>query len=619
MNHAMHSKGGIDPVDTSIVGGGRKNIGEVKRRPRQVRGKSSSKELRDHELCVAFVDLVGFSAKMHADEDGTIRKWADLRETVLLPLLDQFGGTFIKSTGDGILATFPNARDGALWSQASQKQAREHRQGLAMRIALNFCRVVEDGSDIAGDGVNIAARLQEHAAAGGVIATERISRALGDAPGIELRPIGQIRLRKLGAPIDAYELVTDGRPAAIEIAHEAQIPSIAVLPFRNLKGTRADDYFGAGLVEDIIVSLSSLRQLTVISRSSTIAFAQQSVDPLDVGNVLGVRYVLDGAVRRSGRKLRVRVHIWDAETKEMVFGDQREFTDADTFKIQDEIVEFTVSRIVPNVNAAERRRALRKRPGSFTAYDLCLRALDLIGSLEQEKFDRAYEYLTQANIQDPSFAMPLAWMARWHGLRIGQGWSSNREADAVQAAERAQQAIRLDSQNALALATFGHVQSYLYGDFDTAIGFLDRAREASPSSSVACLFSSVTLSSLGRNDEAMAMAERALRLSPFDENLYTYYAFLGIVHYDAGDFETAIKWLSRSIVENPRYTTCLRTLAVSMVAAGRTEEARAVVSRHNELEPDFRLTHYRKAHRLYKDPERAELFRDRLRVAGVPE
>lgn len=570
-------------------------------------------------LCVSFVDVVGFSALMHDDEEGTIHKWADLRDEVVLPLLASHDGTLVKLTGDGIFATFADAVSGARWSHEVQRQARQRRQGLALRISINFCHVFRDGSDLQGDGINIAARLQEHAASGGIIITQAVVDEIADHLDLAIRPLGPVVLRKMRKSIKAYELITDGRPVIQRTSQDSEMPSIAVLPFQSLSGETDDEYFSAGLVEDIVTSLSSLRDLTVISRSSTLAFARQAVDPRVVGDVLGVRYMIAGTVRRSPNRIRISTQLLDTETGEQVFSERRDFSEHDMFQVQDEIVESTLRRLMPGLRAAERRRAMRKRPVSFTAYDLYLRAIDLIGSLERADFESAYTYLNQAIERDPSFATALAWLARWHTLRVGQGWSEDPRRDAEQAAECAMRAIRLDEQNALALAIYGHVQSYLFGDYETAITYLDQARATNPNSSTAWLLSSVTLSSLGRNKEAVDAAERALRLSPFDQSLFAYYAFLGIVYYDAGAFEKAISWLSRSLAENPRYTTSLRTLIVALVAAGRIEKARDIAKEFMKLEPGFRISTYRQALRLYQDPAQSEAFRERLRAARIPE
>lgn len=568
-------------------------------------------------LCVCFVDVVGFSAMMQAEEAATFTRWTGLRDGLVLPLLTEFGGTLVKSTGDGILATFRDPVDAVRWSRELQIRARQRRQSLALRVSLNYCNVLRDGSDLLGNGVNIAARLQDFAAAGGVILTEAVQERIARLAEFEMRSLGALKLRNIASAVRAFELVTDGRYQAEAVPGPAQLPTIAVMPFDS--PAAADEYFASGIAEDIAQRLSRHSELTVVSRSSTLAFARQDFDPRTVGEALGVAYLIAGRLRRCGSRLRISAELLDTEHGQILASLRREFEEAEMFAVQDEIVETALAHLLPEMLAAERRRSLRKWPSSLTAYDDYLRALDLMGGLERDPFEQARTYLDRAIEADPGFSAPLAWAARWHTLRIGQGWSSDKRADAQQAAELAKRAIRIDETDALALATFGHVHSYLFGDFDAALEYLDRARAANPSSSIAWLLGSVTLSSVGRHEEAIAAAERALRLSPFDQRLFIHYAFLGTVHYDAGHPEEAVRWLSRSLVENPRYTSALRTLAVAQVAAGQVQHARQTMARLLALEPGFSLDAYRKDHRHYRDTRASDLFCARLSDAGAPD
>lgn len=569
--------------------------------------------------CVGFVDVVGFSQMMQSDEDRTYQRWASLRSEILIPLLKQHDGQLVKSMGDGLLVTFEQAADGVRWVRDVQMQSRRRRHGLMLRAALNYCRVLRDEGDLIGDGVNIAARLQEHAPVGGALLTDSVREQITDHPEFIMRPLGTLALRKMERPVEAFELVTDGRPATIVPPGRASLPSIAVMPFSSADGPESHRYFAAGIVEDIISRLSRMKDLTVISRSSTMAFANQSADPQALASVLGVRYVISGVLRHADQRYRLSVELLDTRNGQVLANLSRDFSGTDTFAVQDDIVDAALSHLLPGLRSAERRRSLRKAPSSFTAYDSYLQALDLIGTLQVDAFREAREHLQRSMDGDPTFSPPFAWAARWHSLNVGQGWSDDPAGDSEHAAVLAQQAIRIDDLDARALATFGHVQAYLMGDFDTAISYHDRARQANPNSSTAWLLSSVTLSSIGRVDEAIKSAERALRLSPFDPHLFQYYIFLGIVHYDAERYESAIKWLSMGLAENPRYTTGLRTLIVAHEALGQHEAARMAAARVLALEPGFSLSRFRKSHRLYSDPAKAELFIERLGRAGLPE
>ena len=605
-------------VSCASVGQTSEQTGRPKSSPDAGFNPLDPKQQSSANLCVAFVDVVGFSAQMNADERGTFKRWTDMRGAVILPLLARHGGTLIKSTGDGILATFDASQPAVEWSIELQALARQRRQGMALRVSLNFCTVLWDGVDLLGNGVNVAARLQEHASPGGVILTQSVQDEIDGNPAFETVALGPVTLRKIGEIPSAFELKTDGRHQGQQEA-QTHRPSIAVMPFVNIGGRQEDDYLAAGVVEDIVVSLSGHRDLTVISRSSTLAFAHQPISPKEVGAVLGVRYLITGTLRRSGDRLRISALLLDTTSGQQLASLRRDFEAKDMFSVQDEIVETALVKLLPQMQSAERRRAMRKWPASLSGYDNYLKGLDLIGSLKPDDFDTARVHLERAIEIDPSFSSSLAWAARWYSLRIGQGWSHDPVGDSAQAEALSMRALRCDESNALALATYGHVRSYLFGEYAQAMHYFDRAKDANPNSSTVHLLASVTLSSLGRNEEAIQSAERALRLSPFDQWLFIHYVFLGVVHYDAGNFEQALTWLSRGMAENDRYTTALRTMAVTQVALGDETGAHATVAKLLEREPDFRLSRYKDTRKLYSDPKQAELFRLRLRAAGAPE
>jgi len=399
--------------------------------------------------------------------------------------------------------------------------------------------------------------------------------------------------------------------------HEG-LPSIAVLPFQNLSGEQMDDYFADGIVEDIIISLARLRELLVICRGSTLAYRGPRVDLREVRRALEVRYVLEGRVRRSPKVVHVSMQLLDTDSGARLWADTAEVTPSELFKVQDEIVERVVAQIAPNVRAVELRAALRKRPESFSAYDWMLRGLHIMNMLDIDHFLRAREFLNQAMAEDPNFAMPVAWAARWHSLYIGQGWSANPTQDAATAGDFAARAIKLDGQNALALATYGHVKSFLFHDCESALPYFDRALAACPNSSVAWLLSSGTLSYMGRGEEAIKHAKHALRLSPVDRSLFYYYHFLNLAYYAGGYYEEAVKWGRMARNENPMYTGGLRYLAASLTAVGRIEETREVAAQLRRLEPEFRLGRFARIQPFWV-PELGSRYIEHLRKAGLPE
>jgi adenylate cyclase len=574
---------------------------------------------------IAFVDIVGYSILMARDETRTHQRWMAVLDEVIRPQLNQHNGRLVKSTGDGVLVEFSSAFDATDWARQVQRSVHsvaadsDETLPFALRIAVHLGDVITTREDIYGDNVNVAARLQEYAEPGGIVLSEVVHDLVRGTIGTQARDLGPLELKNFEKPVRAFALEPEVRGIKIPLRPgRSKLPSIAVLPLLNVGNDPADDYFCDGIVEDVTLSLAGLHELMVISRGSTLAYRGRRPDPREVGRALGVRYVLTGSVRRSDRVVRVSVELCDANTGISLWGEKAEFPPGDLFDVQDRVVERIVVGIAPNVRAAELRGAMRKKPGSFTAYDNTLRALHIINSLDKQTFLQARRYLDDAMEEDPSFAMPVAWAARWHSLFVGQGWSSTPGEHRVKAVELASKAIELDGQNALALATFGHLRSYLFHDYDTALIYFDRALAACPNYSLAWLLSSATLSYIGRSEQALSHAEHALRLSPLDRSLFYYYNFLGIANYASSNYEAAVKWGRMSASENPMYTANLRYLAAGLAALGQLDEAREVAKNLLKLEPDFRLSTFERTRQPFRVPELKEKYIEHLSKAGLP-
>jgi adenylate cyclase len=588
----------------------------------KVFGNAPSELRQDRRLvAVAFVDIVGYSVLMAEDESRTHDRWMRVLAEIIRPASHRHRGRIVKSTGDGVLSEFPSALDAVEWAREVQRLLRKEQQDarpITLRISVHLGDVYTVDDDIYGDGVNVAARLQEYAEPGGIVLSEAVHDLVRGSLAQVARDLGLLQLKNFDNPVRAYALDPEG-PGAGGPARmrPTQLPSIAVLPLVNMGGDPDDDYFADGVVEDIIVSLAGLRELVVIARTSALTVRRQHADPREVGRALGVRYVLTGSVRRSAQQVRVSVRLHDVQSGASIWGETTETPPGELFELQDRIVQRIVAGIAPHVRSRELHNALRKRPGSVTAYDYTLRGLDLIHQLEKSAFMQAREYLNSAMAEDPSFAMPFAWAARWHSMLIGQGWSKDRRKDSETGAELAEKAIALDPQNALALAAYGHLRSFLFHDYDTALVYFDRALAACPNSALAWILSSATLSYIGSAEQAIRHAEYAIRLSPFDQWLFQYYMFLALAHYADGAYEEAVKWNRMSLSENPRYTSTLRLQTASLAALDRLDEARAIAARLIAFEPGFALSEYA-ARQPFRDPAFAKKFIENLRNAGLP-
>jgi adenylate cyclase len=590
-------------------------------------GEEGAAPISRRLAAVAFLDIVGYTILMASDENRTHRRWMKILDEIIRPRISQYRGRLVKLTGDGVLVEFSSALDAVEWAQDIQRSApsaqiESDRQSpsIAMRIAINLGDIIATEFDIYGDGVNVAARLQEHAEPGGVLLSESVYDVVRGTVGALARDLGYLQLKNLEKPVRVYAVSVDAPTIVVPSRrHRENLPSIAVLPLQNLGGDPADDYFADGIVEDIIMSLAGLHELFVISRASTIKYRGPLPDPGEVGRALGARYVFFGSVRRSDRLVRVSIQACNSETGETMWGDVVEVAPGELFDLQDQIVQKIVAGIAPNVRKTELRNAMRKRPESFTAYDYSLRAMQIINSLDKETFLRAREFLEKAIAEDQHFAMPVAWAARWRSLYVGQGWSRNPSEDAVTAIQLAARAIELDGQNALALATFGHLKSFLFHEYDGAQIYFDRALAACPNHALAWILSSATLSYIGEAEEAVSRARHALRLSPFDQSLFSFYMFLNLAFYAKGEFEESVKWGRMSFNENSLYTANHRILIAGLVGLGRLEEARDVAARMIGIEPEFRLKTYERTRQPFRDAQIRERYMEHLRAAGLPE
>ena len=572
-----------------------------------------------HLAAIVFADVVGYSRLMATEERATFARWSALYRGVLKPEAERLNGRIGDLRGDGAVLEFASVPNAVEWAQAvhagAAKSGTVVAPPLALRVAIHMGEVFASVDGLFGDVVNLTARLQEHAAPGGTVVSAAVAETLCGALREELIDLGLLRFKNDDRPFHAYSLgAHTGTPQPRRLG---ELPSIAVLPLRNVGGNPADDYFAAGIMDDVILSLSGLRELAVIARGSTTADALPA-EPQAAGRALDVRYVLGGSLQRIGPALRIATQLTEVATGRALWADRQDGREEEVFDLQDRIVGRIVAGMAPNIRASELRDTLRKRPESLTAYDRTLRAMHLIYSLDRETSQRAKVYLDEAMAEDPGFPLPMAYAAWWHVLWIGQGWVDDVAAATARAFDLSTRAIALDPGHALSLASHGHMLSFLRREHEAAMVFFDRALEACPNHAFAWMWSSGTLAYLGRGTEAVARAEQALRLSPLDQARYLYETRLGLAHYAQGDYAQAARWGLRARSENPGFTANLRILAAALSAAGQREEAAQVAAELMALEPQFRLGAYATGLQPFADPDIRERFLRNLHEAGLP-
>jgi adenylate cyclase len=577
-------------------------------------------------VAVLAADVVGYGRLTEAHEESTHGWLMRLRSEVLDPGVAAHRGRVIKNTGDGFLAMFDSAHEATQCALALQRSVisktaeQPPDQRISFRMAVNIADAIIEKDDIYGDGVNVAARLQAYSEPGGVVVSGAVAEQIGSGLGVGAIDLGDLILRNHARPVRVFALrVQAALPRLIGDAFSGSEPrpSIAVLPFRKHQTDPEESYFADGVVEVIINALAALKELFVISRGSTLGYAGATVDARAIGRELGVRYVLYGSLRRSRGRVRIGTELSDTETGTIIRADQYDGRLDELFELQDRISSNVVKTIAPNVQERELVRALRKHPQNMTAYDLVLQALDLLYRMDADSFSRARGLLQQAISHDPAYAPAYSYTAYWYIFRVGEIGSADPEADSAAGARYAAAAIERDPNDALALAIYGHVQSFLLKRYDRAVSYLDRALQAGPSSAMAWTMSSATRGFIGDGLLAIQHAEQGLRLSPLDARLFWHEGILAQAHYVNGEYEKAVAWAYSAVARNNSIRFTHRTLIASLAALGRVDEAAGTARRLLNVQPDFKLGPYEKTC-AFQGTILKEWI-ERLRAGGLPD
>lgn len=580
-----------------------------------------------HRLrAVLFADVVDSVRLGQLDQEGTIRRWRDYVAAVGREEIPRAGGRIVKNTGDGLLVEFSGAAaavDAALAMQARIERGNEDlasEKQAHLRIGIHFADILTDGVDLYGDGVNLAARLMDLGRAQEIIVSAAVRDQLTDGLGVKIEDLGERRLKGVERPVRAFRAWPQGPLPARSperSRHAGDRPSIAVLPFRNVAPDPANEFLGDMIADGVIAHLSRLTELFVISRLSTTPFRGQSHEPRSVAEVLGVRYVLSGTMHASGNRLRLSAELTEAENGEVIWAERFEGGLADLFDLQEQLSRDISQRVVPHLRQRELRRVRFARPENLTAYERTLRAIDHLHRSSPEDLEQARMLLEGAIASDSRYGIAYAWLARWHVLRVGQGWSPDRAGDIAAANRHAETALDIDEMDPWALSVHGLVSGYLSKDMETAIVTFDQALALNPSEASAWVWSTVSYAWLGRGVEAVGRSHRAIELSPFDPHMYIFLSLSGTAHAVAGQFDEAIDLCRRSLRRNRMYLATHRLLVISLALSGRVDEARKATAELLTLEPELTVSRFRQRYPGSASAH-AEIFCAALAMAGVP-
>jgi adenylate cyclase len=617
-------------------------------------------------------DVVGYSRLMEADEAGTHARLKALRQDLIEPAIARHKGRVVKLTGDGALAEFPSAVGAVLAAAEIQRAVAEHEAGLppderiAFRIGINLGDVIIEADDIYGDGVNIAARLEALAEAGGICVSRTVYNQVKGKVDFGFAPAGEHRVKNISEPVSVYRAVLDGArwlptrgssafwrrgtvaavaaglaailaggalwtfypwptpPASVVASSEPlklpSKPSVAVLPFGNLNNDPDEELFIDGLTNDIITDLSKFSTLFVIAANSTFQYKGKAVNVKDVARDLGVRYVLEGSVQRSDDTLRINAQLIDATTGAHVWAERYDRPAKDFFAVQSEITRNIVGVVSPlaegrgKLQKQELERIGRTATENLQAYDYFLQGMVYMDKGTREDNFRSREMFEKAIALDLGYARAYGKNTWTYLLEYANGWSDEPERAFQKAMEMADTAVAVDPNESW--AHYGLGSAYIWRkQYDLGIQSFQKAHELNPNEATILADYAWALANAGRPDEALPLIQNAMRLNPYHPPFYEG-DVLWRVHFVAGRYQEALDALLQ--ITGAPYHARYRKLAATYPYLGRMEEARAAMAKFRELEPQASIELYARTE-PFKRKDDLERYLDGLRKAGLPE
>jgi adenylate cyclase len=576
---------------------------------------------------VAFADVAGWSRLVEKSDIDALLSWKALRRELIEPKVEEHGGRLLEVAGDAVLIEFSSAVAAVTWAMETQRSLKAKHDDdtaveLSVRIGINVEDVIVDEDKLIGDGVNIASRIHQFASPGEIIVTAAVHGYVWNKMPVSFSDLGERALKNISRPVQIFRVEATEHSLRIPLQSQPHLawtrrPGIAVLPFRNLGGNPEEGYFGEGMTEDIISGLSRSRALYVIARNSTLRYRDYQMDARDIASELGVRYIVQGSVRRQTARLRISAELIDAVDNRTVWADKFDGANEEIFDIQDRIAGRIVGIIEPRLYEMEAKRAMGKHPENLDAYECVLRALALLYSFNEAEFAEAGRYLQRAVRLDPGYAQAHAYLAWWYNLAAGERRSTDPVEDAEKAERASKTAIDLDPSDAFALAVAAHIQAFLHKKLDPAVEMFDRALLLNENSAFAWGISGSTYCFLGRPNDAMERLRNAWRLSPFDPLNFFFWTVAGIAEFVAGRYDQSIGWLRKAQRVNTRFVACHRTLAAALAHSGDIEAAKEVAQQLLRIEPRFTVSNFVSWYPLRKDDDRERLATG-LKLAGLP-
>jgi adenylate cyclase len=565
-------------------------------------------------------DVVGYSALMQRAEEATYAEFERLKRELIGPSLSRHEGRLIKTTGDGALVEFASPLAAMRCAVEIQDHLASGSSPLRLRVGLNLGDVIvgQDG-ELYGDGINIAVRLEGVADPGGVLISEKVYSEVEGKLDVRFEDRGEQQLKNISKPIRAYAVLAGTYSALTESLGAApplpDKPSIAVLPFENMSGDPEQEYFADGMVEEIITALARFKSLFVIARNSSFAFKGKAVDIKEVGRRLGVRYALEGSVRKASGKIRITGQLIDAVTGTHIWADRFERDLTDVFALQDEVTAAVVSAIQPKLLQAEIAMATRRRPENLTAYEFYLRAMQQSYLTTREGVAETLRLAHRALELDPRFGLVAALAGFCHMRNVTLGYADDPQLERKEAVRLLRLALSVDDGDPDTLVYASAISAWMVGDRESEIEMADRAVALNPNSSLAWGCRGWVYKIAGLSEEAVRSFEYAIRMSPIDPLLHRGFVGMAMAFIELRRFDEAIVAGKKALRQTPSYSTAHRCLASAFAHLGRDAEAGEAAARMLEVDPDFTIS----AFITRGGQTNAKLYIEGLRKAGLPE
>jgi len=593
----------------------------------------SSEHVERRLAAILAADVAGSCRLIGIDEEGTLAQLKALRKTLFDPKIAEHHGRVVKNTGDGAIAEFASVVDAVRCADEIQRGMAEQNidvpqdKRIELRIGIHVGDIIIEENDIFGDGVNIAVRLEGIAEPGGISISDDARRQIRGKVDATFEDLGPQSLKNIAEPMRVWRVPYGRTVPAVptrwpvdETLALPDKPSIAVLPFTNLSSDPEQEYFADGMVDDIITALSHFKALFVIARNSSFAYKGRAVDVKRVGRELGVRYVLEGSVRKAANRVRITGQLVDTATGTHLWAERFDGGLSDVFDLQDQVTESVVGAIAPALEKAEIERARRKPTESLDAYALYLRGLSRFYQVaSRQANEEALRLFNSAIELDPDFASAYGRAAHCYAIGRANGWISVTPNEIAEVTRLAQRAVELGKDDPIALAAGGWALAVVVRDLEAGAGLIDRALVLNSNFAEAWSFDGWVKNWLGEPEAAIERFARAMRLSPLDPSLLRMPSGIAHAHFFLGRYDEAASWAAMALQHNADYQPGLRIAAASNAMAGRPEKAHKALARLRLLNPTLRVSTLKDVLGPFRRAEDLLRYEEGMRQAGLPE